>query len=296
MKAAPVFHCQDWLFSIGKICLVALCLFAFSALDAQQKVIPLYQGSAPGSENWNWEEKETINQISKMKVVYNVVKPTLTIFFPESPNGTGIITCPANLLGLNFEHEGINLARELNKKGFTVFVLKYRVVRLVTDDPWQEILKILRDTTLYREKTADVRNLAFDDLKTAMIHVRKNANEYKVAPNKIGVVGFSGSASTLVSRLALLGEPETRPDFVGFIYAGRVTTENIQATTPPAFIAVAADDTVAAKNAIKVYTAWKAAGVPAELHIYSKGGHGLRFAPGNTWKDRFGDWIKNEGF
>jgi predicted esterase len=263
---------------------------------AQQKTIQLYDGVAPGSENWNWEEKETINQISKMKVVYNVVKPTLTIFFPESPNGTGIITCPANLLGLNFEHEGINLARELNKKGFTVFVLKNRVVRLVTDDPWQEILKILRDTTLYREKTAGVRNLAFDDLKTAMIHVRKNANEYKVAPNKIGVVGFSGSANTLVSRLAQFGEPETRPDFVGFIYAGRVTTENIQATSPPAFIASAGDDSLATSSSIKVFTAWRAAGVPAELHIYSKGGHGLRFAPGNTWKDRFGDWIKNEGF
>ncbi len=284
--------------SVARREFVLLFLFTMIAsfTIAQQKVIQLYKGAAPGSENWNWEENEAINPMN-FKVIYNVVKPTLTVFSPDSPNGTAVIVCPAGTYGLNIEHEGINVARELNKKGITAFLLKYRVVRTFTNDQWQEAQKNIRDTSSFQqEKKTQWRNFAFDDLITAMDHVRKNANEYKVAPDKIGIIGFSATAGALSARLSQYEKPESKPNFAALIYPGRVSTDSITATTPPIFIAVAADDSVSASTSIKVYSAWKAARRPAELHIYSKGGHGLRFAPGNTWIHRFGEWVKNEGF
>ncbi len=295
--------------------LLFLFIMIASFTIGQQKVIQLYNGVAPGSENWNWEEKETTNPMN-YKIVYNVVKPSLLVFSPDSPNGTAVILCSGggNQV-INIEHEGIDVANELNKKRITVFVLKYRVIRSSTDDPWQEVLNNLKevftilkdtatnnlkDTSAYRKKTAEVRELAFDDLKTAMNYVRKNATAHRVDPNKIGVVGFSGGAN-MATRLSMYDKPETRPDFIGLIYGGgpfirSVKAENIPTTTPRAFIACAADDSMAASNSMKMYAAWNAAKIPAELHIYSKGGHGLRFAPGSTWTHRFEEWLKNEGF
>jgi len=175
-----------------------------ASIAAQQKVIPLYSGAAPGSENWDWEEKEFLaGAPMNAKVAYNVVKPTLTVFIPDSPNGTAIIICPGGALRvLNIEHEGSKVAKELNKRGITVFMLKYRLVRTTTEDPFQEALNSLKDTSkLKRDNNTLISKLANDDAMTAITYARKNAAELKIDSSCVGMIGFSGGGSLVLNLL-----------------------------------------------------------------------------------------------
>src|SRR4051812_31638394 len=123
-------------------------LFCFMILlsgtmNAQQKVIQLYQGVAPGSENWTWQEKGNNKNKANAMTVYNVVHPSLTVFSPEPAvaNGAALIICPGG--GFHFlaiDHEGTNAAKLLVKKGITVFVLKYRLVHVLSDNPFDDMI------------------------------------------------------------------------------------------------------------------------------------------------------------
>jgi hypothetical protein len=108
----------------------------------QQKVIQLYDGIAPGSESWNWNEAENDKNMWQTKVVYNVTKPTLNVFLPEANtgNGTAVIICPGGAFyALSINSEGYDVAKWLVKKGVTCFVLKYRLAHSLTDDPTAEV-------------------------------------------------------------------------------------------------------------------------------------------------------------
>jgi acetyl esterase/lipase len=109
--------------------LVMLCSFY---AHAQQKVIPLYKSVAPGSEKWTWNEK-VIHNPNGSTMIVEVSKPTLTAYQPSKPNGTAVIVAPGGAFhALAIDHEGTQVAKWLNEKGITAFVLKYRLVR---DDP-----------------------------------------------------------------------------------------------------------------------------------------------------------------
>jgi acetyl esterase/lipase len=269
--------------------------------SGQQKVIALYNGPAPGSENWNWEEKEFfVKTPLNANVAYNVSKPTLTVFTPDSANGAAIIICPGGALRvLNIETEGSIIAKELNKKGITAFVLRYRLMRSITDDPWQETINSLKDTAKFRADNGSVvRQMVREDATTAMKYVREHAAEYKIDESRIGVIGFSAGGSLAV-RLSLNEKPEARPAFVAFIYSvfNPSAYPAVPPNAPPAFIACATDDVLAAStNSAALYNAWIASKNSAELHIYTKGGHGLRGSvAAKNWINRFIEWLDELG-
>ena len=96
-----------------------------------QQVIQLYNGKAPGSEKWNWDEREIKVDIGTL--LFDVSKPSLTVFVPANPNGIAMIVAPGGAFhALAYDLEGTEVAKRLNAKGITAFVLKYR---LVHDDP-----------------------------------------------------------------------------------------------------------------------------------------------------------------
>ncbi|MCW3109766.1 MAG: family lipolytic protein, partial [Segetibacter sp.] len=118
-------------------CFIAFLLL-LSSISKAQKVIQLYPGEAPGSESWNWQEKESVKNMFSTPVVYNVAQPTLTAFLPPSSmsNGTAVIIAPGGAFHtLSINSEGIDVAKWLNAKGVAAFVLKYRLVHSLTDDP-----------------------------------------------------------------------------------------------------------------------------------------------------------------
>jgi hypothetical protein len=110
-------------------------------LLAQEKTIRLYDGPAPGSESWTHKEQQ-LGAPGMDQLTFNVVNPSLTVFpaEPDKRNGTAVIICPGGaFFFLAMEHEGTAVARALNAKGITCFVLKYRLVECKSDDPWQEM-------------------------------------------------------------------------------------------------------------------------------------------------------------
>jgi len=282
-----------------------LLLFIVITAHAQQKVIPLYNGAAPGSENWNWNEAENDSNAWKTKIVYNVSKPTLNVFLPDAAapaTGTAIIICPGGgFHALSINSEGYDVANWLTKKGITCFVLKYRLAHTVSNDPVQEWVAGL-GTREGRAKDSAAILLAIADGKAALTYVRQHAAEYNIKPDQIGIIGFS-AGGTIAASSAFDYTAANRPDFVAPIYAympaqlmGTVAND-----APPMFIAAASDDNLGlAPHSIDLYNKWLNAKKPVELHLYVKGSHGFGMRrqnlPTDTWIDRFGDWLNVEGF
>jgi acetyl esterase/lipase len=283
--------------------LFLLCAFA---LKAQQKVIPLYPGVAPGSEGWTWSEQESDNNMYHSNAIFNVSKPTLTVYLPDSshaPTGTAIIVCPGGgFHSLSIMQEGYGVVKWLQSKGITAFLLKYRLMHIQGGDPYKQ------ETEDRTRKGADaeratVADMAIADGRQALAYVRAHAAEYGIDPQRIGIIGFS--AGGVVSAAAAYDyTPENRPDFVGFVYGGvlpSIANATIPADAPPLFIAAASNDQYNLQfAAISLYKAWVTAKHVAELHIYAQGGHGFGLRtqglPTDTWTDRFLDWMTLEGF
>lgn len=280
--------------------IIFLLLFSAFAANAQ-KVIPLYQGKAAGSENWNWDEKEMFSETFQTQVVYNVSQPTLTVYAPDKAlaNGTAMIVCPGGgFHTLSINSEGIEVAKWLNSKGITAFVLKYRLVKSETDDPVKELFPLFNNRKKLDSINAPVVTLAIADGLAAIQYAREHAAEYNIEKNKIGIIGFS-AGGTVAAGTVYNSKENNRPNFAAPIYAytGALKNTAVPVDAPPLFIAAASDDQLGlAPNSVQTYSNWLAAGKSAELHIYSKGGHGFGMRklnlPVESWIERFGDWLK----
>jgi acetyl esterase/lipase/lysophospholipase L1-like esterase len=279
-----------------------LMLLAAGA-NAQQKVIQLYPGAAPGSESWNWDEAVSENNAANTKKVYNVVHPTLGVFLPDASiaNGTAVIICPGgSFQTLSIDNEGNEEAKWLNEHGVAAFVLKYRLVHSLTTDPVKEVLA-KRGTKAGSEEAAKVIPLAIADARLAIAYVREHAAEFNLSASRIGIMGFS-AGGTLAAASAYDYTPANKPDFVAPIYPYVPTKIQtvIKADAPPMFIAAASDDDLGlAPHSVDLYNKWLASKHIAELHMYTKGGHGFGMRkqnlPTDHWIDRFGDWLDQQG-
>lgn len=283
-----------------KILSALLILIAFCS--NAQTVIPLYNGAAPGSENWNWEEKEIKVDIGT--ILMDVSKPSLTAYIPSNPNGTAVIIAPGGAFhALAFDHEGTEVAKRLNAKGITAFVLKYRLVHDDPAHPENSIGALMASKNFKKldSLNAPVVPLAMQDGLTAVKYVRQHGAEYKLDANKIGFMGFS-AGGTVTMSVIYNATDENRPNFVAPIYAyeGAIIGSTVPSAKTPIFIAAASDDDLGlATHSVHIYLKWVAANQPAELHMYEKGKHGFgtkkQSLPADTWMDRFTDWLEMQG-
>jgi acetyl esterase/lipase len=287
-----------------KSTIIALVFLSLAGSIRAQKVFPIWPGIPSGSENWQWQEQRDTLELPGDPLIYNVAKPTLT-FFPADPaiaNGTSVIICPGgSFCYLHINTEGIDVAKWLNKRGVSAFVLKYRLVHSETDQPRKEKDERMKDRANSAKLVTPIVPLAMADAKQAIVYVRKHAAELGIAPDKVGIMGFS-AGGTLATASAFDYTPENRPDFVAPIYAYVPPSlpMTVLKDAPALFIAAATDDELhLVPMSINLYSAWLAARHSAELHIYSKGGHGFGMnkqgQPSDTWIDRFGDWLQIQG-
>jgi acetyl esterase/lipase len=251
--------------------------------DKPAKEIPLYSGVAPGSEKWDWSEKTSTNPRG-MPMVTDVARPVL-LYYPAERDkavGTAMIVAPGGgFRVLMMSYEGVDIARRLNAIGVDAFVLKYRLVHdaaKLTPEQRQEIIK-----------------LAHEDGRQAVRLVRERAAQFGVRPNRVGMIGFS--AGGVVTGEALFGSPATRPDFAAIIYGVGLIKE-IPKPTPPLFLAAAADDANAATRSIELFTKYREAGGPAELHVFQMGRHGFVDKGGGAdhFMDRLEEWLRVNKF
>jgi acetyl esterase/lipase/lysophospholipase L1-like esterase len=283
----------------------ALCLiFLAAAASAQDHVIKLYPGKAPGSETWNWEEKRLDNNMFQTPIVYNIVEPTLTMVAPKATNtGTAVIIAPGGgFRMLSINSEGMDVANWLASKGVTAFVLKYRTVKCKTDNPPMEMMEGLKDQDKFDEENEPVIKLAMNDGLEAVSWVRRNAATYGIDPHRIGFMGFSAGGTVTLSVIYNATDAN-RPDFVApiYAYAAGAFGNTVPAAKTPAFVVAASDDQLGlAPQSVRVYEKWLANGQPVELHMYQKGGHGfgmrVQDLPSDSWIERFGDWLGEQGY
>ena len=275
-------------------------------------IVPLYAGTVPNSRPALTKEIVTVKDDMVTRIT-NVSIPTLTVFKPAKPNGRAVIVCPGGGYGvLAFDKEGTKVAQELNRWNITAFVLKYR----------------LPDDSSYNDKTM----APLQDAQQAIRYVRSNATALGVNRNAIGIMGFSAgghlaaTAATHGSYIADATNKDTtsaRPDFAVLVYPvisfdSSITHKGsrnnllgfnpspesirffsnelqVDSATPPSFLVHAGDDkAVPVENSIRFYLACKNNNVPAELHIYPKGGHGFGLYNKTTtdnWMERLQHWI-----
>ena len=292
--------------------LIGLFIIISFSLHAQQ-VVQLYNGTAPGSENFTQKEVEYTQFGGRM--VCNVVNPSLTVFIPEESkaNGTAVIVAPGGgFRFLTWDNEGTKVAEWLQSQGIAAFVLKYRLVDMgqTYEDfqkRMQEFIQQMTESSRTNDpkvlvkdpNVAHVIELAKDDGRQAIKYVRANAAKYNVNPDRIGLMGFS-AGGILTMGVALHHDAESRPDFIAPIYGISLDSLMVPTDAAPMFFACAADDEFVALQAVKLFTAWKSAGKSIEFHVYSKGGHGFGMRkqglPIDNWVEQFGEWLNSQGF
>lgn len=275
-----------------------LAVISAHAQDAPLRVELLWPEGAPGAVGNQYEDW-----------------PSITIYLPEpgKATGTGIVVCPGGGYGqLAMDHEGLQVARWLNGRGVAAFVLKYRL------------------GPRYHHPAQ------LQDAQRALRLVRFRAKDFGVAPDRIGIWGFSagGHLASTVGTHFDRGNPaapdpidrmSSRPDFMVLAYPvisfttpythqgsmRNLLGENpdpvrvkdlsneLQVTpeTPPTFLfSTNEDKTVPAENSVLFYLALRKAGVPAEMHIFERGQHGVSLAPNDpelsAWPTLLEQWLR----
>lgn len=229
----------------------------------------------------------------------DVTVPELA-YFPSAGEGVkpAVLVCPGGgYTILAYNHEGTEIAEWLNSLGFSAFVLKYRC-------PGQ-------------------RDAAHMDAQRALSLIRFRAEEFSIDPKRIGVMGFSAGANLSV-RLSTnwrnrayptvdeIDAVSCRPDFTLPIYPWMLVVGNndektlpltlrgefaVDSETPPAFLVQTEDDFAHIENSLAYYAALKYAGVPAEMHLFTRGGHGYGIrrhdTPVDGWEELAAKWLKS---
>ncbi len=245
-------------------------------------------------------------------------KPSITVYLPWGPDrsGTSVIVAPGGSYGfLASNHEGRQVANWFNAMGVTAFVLKYRL------------------GPRYHHP------IELGDAQRAIRLVRSRAAEFGVSPDRIGMMGFSAGghlASTAATHFDSgnqaaadpIDRASCRPDFLvlgypvitleaPYVHAGssrnllgdnpdpklvRELSNELQVTsqTPPTFLfTTSEDDVVPAENSVNFYLALHKAGVPAELHVFEKGPHGVGLDLGDPtlseWPVLLANWLRQRG-
>ena len=294
---------------IAAASIAAAAAFLSTAATAQATasggmIIPLYpEGSVASLGVPESREKLPTGET----LIFDVSVPTLELYRPAvgQANGTAVIVAPGGgFVALGYTFGGTDVAQALARRGITAFVLKYRTIRS-GDGPMRipDVHMKEMETIMARAQSGTPVEMpafagephAIEDGARAMAIVRQRAGEWGINPNRIGFMGFSAGAY-LAADLAI-GAKASRPDFVGLIYGGLRTP--VPTDAPPAFIAGAGDDEYQPNDPLLLYTAWRQAGVPAELHLYERGGHGFDLHPKGTtsdqWFDAFIWWLQSRG-
>jgi len=277
-------------------------------LFGQEYDLSLYNGIIPNSKPSSIAEKIEKGDYTK---ITHVSVPDIKVYLPTKQFASGqcVIICPGGgYTQLSYDLEGTDIARYLNSIGVAAVVLKYRLPS--------------------KEYCIEPHKAPLMDAQRAMRLVRYNATKWNIAPDKIGIMGFSAGghlASTLGTHFDYgnktsqdsVENQSCRPDFMILLYAAvsihDSTTlkrrkvllgENpdkeliafysndlqVKDDTPPAFFAFAFDDEIPAEGTLLMYKALRAKRIPTELHIYSEGGHGFGLAANN---DHVNSWTNS---
>jgi acetyl esterase/lipase len=280
--------------------LLVTLLLASSFAAAQETVLPLWPKGTPEPSRVVGPEvgSKTVSPAGKVLLhITNISEPSLTVFAPPEEKNTGaaaLVLPGGSYLRLSYTTEGTDICGWLNSIGMTCVLVKYRVP----------------EDGHYPANMEDL-----EDAQQAMRITRAHAAEWGIDPRRIGVIGFSAGAHLAVvlsthpefqGRNVPASTIDARPDFQMVIYPGWLTdpaggakVDPALAPTlqiPPTFLVQAENDyTAHVENVLIYFEALKNAKVPAELHVYTQGGHGFGMGPDELaishWSSLAATWL-----
>lgn len=271
-------------------------------IPAQPSAIVLNTGELPNAPN-----KESWHRQYGSVFARNVTVATLTPFLPDPVKATGaavVVTPGGGFRTLSMENEGWDVAKALNARGVAAFVLKYRLNQTPADMAGFErsmtaMFSGAASAARRPDASAMMANLApqIADARAAFALIRSRAKEWRVDPDRIGMVGFSAGA--MLTMATTLNGVDAKPAFIGNIY-GPLNAMPAPADAPPMFVALAADDPLFGSPQYGLIDAWRTAKRPVEFHLYEQGGHGFGMYPKSTtstgWFDAFTRWMGMHGY
>ncbi len=295
---------QLFCWTIGKLCLGLLTVAPVIA-RGDDSIVELWPGTPPGRIAADGNERDTSEPNKGLVAGKSVIRlghvsePSITIYPAPAENNTGaaVMVCPGGGYHiLAYDLEGTEVCEWLNSIGVSAILLKYRVPR-----PSGE--------------AAPIEPL--QDAQRALSLVRNRAEEWKIAPDKIGVLGFSAGGH-LAARLSTnygerayeaidaVDSVSCRPDFALLIYPAYLFDKGseelvakslpLDDKTPPMFLTMARDDPVDSENVLRFALGMKRAQRPVELHMYATGGHGYGLrrteSAATTWTEPAASWLK----
>ena len=241
------------------------------------------------------------------KFARNVTVATITPFLPDpaKASGAAVVVAPGGgFRTLSMENEGWNVARALAERGVAAFVLKYRLNQTPADMAgFERSMAEMFSSTAARPPRPDPQQMMarlapqIADSRAAFALIRRHAAEWKIDPDRIGMVGFSAGAMLAMATM-LVGE-DAKPAFIGNIY-GPLAAVTVPADAPPLFVALAADDPLFGNGGFGLIDSWRAARRPVEFHLFEQGGHGFGMYPKETtstgWFEAFVRWLGMHGY
>jgi acetyl esterase/lipase len=271
------------------------------AAPAQPDAIVLNTGPLPGAtaqESWHSQYGSVFAR--------NVTVATLTPFLPDpaKASGAAVIVAPGGgFRTLSMNNEGWDVATALARQGVAAFVLKYRLIQTPQDiDAFGKAMAELfsggaRAVSSAQQDPAQQYAAQIADARAAFALVRSRASEWRVDPDRIGMIGFSAGA--MLTMATTLHAPDAKPAFIANIY-GPLAAVTVPADAPPLFIALAADDPLFGNSGYGLVDSWRKAKRPVEFHLYEQGGHGFGMYPKTTtstgWFDGFSRWLGMHGY
>lgn len=222
--------------------------------------------------------------------VTDIHDPSITVYRPDKSNGTSVVVAPGGgYVFLSAIHEGSQVCEWLQGLGVTGVLLKYRTPT--------------RDETAPHEKPAA-------DAARAIELVRQHAKEWGLDPKRVGLLGFSAGGNLLAHLACDRPATQALPDFGVMIYGGGFLDQadptkfragfSVPPDAPPMFLACAHDDGQNPAAAARLYLEYKKHNLPAELHLFTQGGHGFGMRnnkqPINAWPQRCAEWMSVMGW
>jgi acetyl esterase/lipase len=251
-------------------------------------------------------DRKQVEVTDSTRMITNVTKPTITIYRPkkDADTGTAMLICPGGgYWNLYWELEGEEVAAWLNSIGITGIILKYRVPRRPDEPKGEPARRPLQDA------------------QRAISLVRSKAKDWGIAADRIGIVGFSAGGHLAIATATSFDKRtydpvddvdkiSCRPDFAMPVYSGYLKAKDkdelaagirVPKETPPVFLVHGGEDIISdPENSTIMYRALKRAGVPVELHVYSKSTHdfGVRKVdrPCDAWTRTCAEWLRYQGF
>jgi acetyl esterase/lipase len=301
---------------VGDPCLLAQSSTSNTAsLDTQRPlVVELWPGKVPdepgniGPERVRMSpalDRKQVEVTEPTRLVTDVTKPSITVRRPprDRDTGTAVLICPGGgYWNLYWELEGEEVAAWLNAHGISGIILKYRVPRRPDDVKGEPARRPLQDA------------------QRAVSLVRSKAREWRINPQRIGMIGFSAgghlaiaTATSFVKRTYEaqdeIDEVSCRPDFAILAYSGYLKAKDkdelssalsIPTNTPPVFLVHGDEDVISPpQHSVCMYLALKRAGVPAELHVYAGSAHDFAVRTNDhlcsAWTDACANWMRHQG-